>query len=212
MGGFHTTTTEMIWALSLLLNNEEALKKVQFELDEQVGRERQVRESDLKNLIYLQAVIKEALRLYPAAQLSVPHESMEDCVVAGYHIPAGTRLWVNLYKLQRDPHVWENPNEFRPERFLTTQKNFDVKGQSPQLIPFGAGRRICPGMSFALQVMHLSFARLLHEFEIGRPSEEPLDMEEIAALNITKKIPLEVVLTPRLSSVNDSVINHGTKF
>ncbi|XP_022940481.1 cytochrome P450 CYP82D47-like isoform X2 [Cucurbita moschata] len=199
LGGFHTTTTEMTWALSLLLNREEAYEKVQEELDEHVGRDRVVKESDLKILIYLQAVVKETLRMYPAAQLSVPHESTEDCTIAGYHIPAKTRLWVNLYKLQRDPSVWENPDQFCPERFLTTQKNFDVKGQNPQLIPFGAGRRICPAMIFALQVLHLSFARLLHEFEIRRPSEEPLDMEETAALNITKKVPLRVILTPRLS-------------
>lgn len=189
----------MVWALSLLLNNEEALNKVQFELNEQVGTEREVKESDMKNLTYLQAVVKETLRLYPGAQLSVPRESIEDCIVAGYHIPAGTRLWVNLYKLQRDPHVWESPREFNPERFLTTEKNFEVKGQSSKFIPFGAGRRICPGISFAFQVMHLSLARLLHEFEIRRPSKEPLNMEESVALNITKKIPLEVVLTPRLS-------------
>ncbi|XP_038898814.1 cytochrome P450 CYP82D47-like [Benincasa hispida] len=199
LGGYHTTTTEMVWALSLLVNNEESLKKVQFELDEQVGREREVRESDMNNLIYLQAVVKETLRLYPAAQLSVPHESIEDCTVAGYHIRAGTRLWVNLYKLQRDPCVWESPREFRPERFLTSEKNFDVKGQSPQFIPFGVGRRICPGISFAMKVMHLSLARLLHEFEIGRPSEEPVSMEEGVGLNISKKIPLEVVITPRIS-------------
>ena len=190
----------MTWALSLLLNREQAYEKLQKELDQHVGRDRAVRESDLKNLVYLQAVVKETLRMYPAGQLSVPHESIEDCTVAGYHIPAKTRLWVNLYRLQRDPSVWENPNEFFPERFLTTQKNFDVKGRNPQLIPFGSGRRICPAVTFALQVLHLSFARLLHEFEIGRPSEEPLDMEEIAALTITKKVPLKVVLTPRLST------------
>ncbi|XP_022150894.1 cytochrome P450 CYP82D47-like [Momordica charantia] len=200
LGGFHTTSVEMTWALSLLLNNEEALKKVQLELDEQVGRERQVNESDIKNLIYLQAVVKETLRLYLAAPLSVPHESIEDCTVAGYHIPIGTRLFVNLHKLQRDPLVWENPGEFCPERFITSQKNFDVKGQNPQLIPFGAGRRICPGMSFAIQVMHLTLAKLLHGFEIKRPSEEPLNMEESAGLNITRKTPLEVVLSQRLSA------------
>ncbi|KAE8651314.1 cytochrome P450 CYP82D47 [Cucumis sativus] len=199
LGGFHTTTAQMVWALSLLLKHEEALKKVQLELDERVGRERQVNESDINDLIYLQAVVKEALRLYPAAQLSVPHESIEDCTVAGYHVPAGTRLWVNLYKLQRDPNVWESPTEFRPERFLTSEKNYDVNGQTPEFIPFGSGRRICPGISFAIQVMHLTLARLLHEFQIGLPTQEPINMEESVGLNITKKVPLEVVVTPRLS-------------
>ncbi|XP_022137974.1 cytochrome P450 CYP82D47-like [Momordica charantia] len=199
LGGFDTTTTELTWGLSLLLNDEGALKKVQFELDEHVGRERQVEDSDMKNLIYLQAVVKETLRMYPAAPLSVPHESLEDVTVAGYYVSAGTRLLVNLHKLQRDPLVWENPNEFCPERFLTSQKNFDVKGQNPQLIPFGAGRRICPGMSFAIQAMYLILAKLLHEFDICRPSEEPLNMEESVGLNNTKKTPLQVIITPRLS-------------
>ncbi|XP_022137230.1 cytochrome P450 CYP82D47-like [Momordica charantia] len=167
LGGADTTTITMTWALSLLLNNQEALRKVQRELDEHVGRQRRVKESDVKNLIYLQAVVKETLRLYPAVPLLVPHESMEDCTVAGYHIPAGTRLLVNLRKLQKDPLVWEDPCEFRPERFLTNQKDVDVRGQNLQLIPFGSGRRVCAGISFALQVMHLTLANLLHEFEIS---------------------------------------------
>ncbi|KGN60056.2 cytochrome P450 CYP82D47 [Cucumis sativus] len=200
LGGFDTTTVTMTWALCLLLNNKEALKKAQVELDEQVGRERQVKETDLKNLPYLQAIVKETLRLYPAAPLLVPHESIEDCTVAGYHIPKGTRLIVNVQKLQRDPLVWEDPFEFRPERFLTSQKNFDVRGQNPQFIPFGNGRRMCPAISFALQIIYLTLSNFLHGFEIDRPSEELLDMEESIGLTSLKKTPLEVVLTPRLPS------------
>ncbi|XP_038905158.1 cytochrome P450 CYP82D47-like [Benincasa hispida] len=198
LGGFDTTATTMTWALSLLLNNQETLKKAKLELEEQVGRQKQVRESDVKNLIYLQAIVKETLRLYPAAPLSIPRESIEDCSIFGYHIPSRTRLIVNLQKLQRDPLVWEEPNEFQPERFLTSKKEFFVRGQSPQLIPFGSGRRICLGISFALQVIHLTLANLLHEFEIDRPSKDLLDMEESFGLTSTKKSPLEVVLTPRL--------------
>lgn len=200
LGGFDTTSITMTWTLSLLLNNKGALKKAQLELDEQVGRERQVKESDLKNLPYLQAIVKETLRLYPAAPLLVPHESIEDCIVVGYHIPKGTRLIVNVQKLQKDPRVWEDPCEFRPERFLTTQTNFDVRGQSPQLIPFGNGRRMCPAISFALQIIHLTLSNFLHGFEIDRPSEELLDMEESIGLTSLKKTPLQVVLTPRLPS------------
>lgn len=102
----------MIWALSLLLNNEVALKRAKLELDEQVGRHKQVKESDVKNLIYLQVIVKETLRLYPAGRLAIPHESTEDCTVSGYHIPAGTHLMVNIQKLQRDPLIWEDPCEF----------------------------------------------------------------------------------------------------
>ncbi|XP_022138580.1 cytochrome P450 CYP82D47-like [Momordica charantia] len=198
LGGFDTTTVTMTWVISLLLNNQETLQKAQLELDEQVGRGREVKESDVKNLLYLQAIVKETLRLYPAAPLLVPHESIEDCTAAGYHIPIGTRLIVNVQKLQRDPLVWEDSCEFRPERFLTSQKNFDVRGQSPQLIPFRNGRRMCPGISFALQVIHLTLANLLHGFKIDRPSEEPLDMEESVGLTSVRKAPLEVVLTPCL--------------
>lgn len=118
----------MVWVISLLLNNQEALRRVQLELDEQVGRQRQVKESDIKKLVYLQAVVKETLRLYPPGPIAIPHESMKDCKVAGYHIPARTRLIVNIQKLQRDPLVWDNPCEFRPERFLTKVKRILMLG------------------------------------------------------------------------------------
>ncbi|XP_038905619.1 cytochrome P450 CYP82D47-like [Benincasa hispida] len=200
LGGADTTQVTMTWALSLLLNNEDTLKKAQLELDEQVGRERLVVESDVKNLLYLQAIVKETMRLYPAAPLAAFHEAMEDCNVSGYHIPRRTRLIVNLKKLQKDPLVWENPDKFQPERFLTTHKDFDVTGQSPQLIPFGRGRRMCPGVSFSNQVIHLTLANLLHGFEIGRPSQELINMEESVGITSMKTTPLEVVLTPRLSA------------
>ncbi|PWA60750.1 cytochrome P450-like protein [Artemisia annua] len=109
--GLDTTSVTLVWALSLLLNNPKALKTVQEEIDEHVGRDRLVEESDMKNLFYLEAVIKETLRLYPAGPLALPHESMEDCVVSGYNVPKGTRLLVNLWKLQRDPNIWPDPDD-----------------------------------------------------------------------------------------------------
>ncbi|XP_059636498.1 cytochrome P450 CYP82D47-like [Cornus florida] len=193
-----TTTVTLTWALSLLLNNRHVLKKVQDELDVHIGRERRVDETDMKNLVYLQVVLKETLRLYPAAPLSVPHESMEDCIVGGYHIPKGTRLLVNLWKVHRDPHVWLDPNEFRPERFLTSHKDVDVKGQHFELIPFGSGRRMCPGISLSLQVMQFTLASLIHGFEFGTPFDEAVNMSESFGLTNIKATPLEVLLTPRL--------------
>ncbi|KAF2324465.1 hypothetical protein GH714_014491 [Hevea brasiliensis] len=169
-----TTSVTLTWTLSLLLNNRHVLKKAQQELDTLVGRERQVMESDMKDLVYLQAIIKESFRLYPAAPLSMPHESIEDCSVGGYHIPAGTRLIVNVSKIHRDSRVWLNPSEFIPERFLTTHKDVDFKGQNFELLPFGSGRRICPGISFALQVLNLTLATLLHSFEIETHSGNQL--------------------------------------
>ncbi|XP_071728218.1 cytochrome P450 CYP82D47-like [Rutidosis leptorrhynchoides] len=153
-----TTSITLTWALSLLLNNPKALKIAQDEIDEHVGRERPVEESDMKNLVYLDAIIKETLRLYPAGPLAVPHESIEDCVVSGYHIPKGTRLLLNLWKIHRDPNIWSDPYEFRPERFMTNQKDIDVKGNHFELIPFGSGRRMCPGMLLALQTLRLTLA------------------------------------------------------
>ncbi|KAL5563385.1 hypothetical protein UlMin_033132 [Ulmus minor] len=198
LAGTDTTTITMIWAVSLLLNNRDALKKTQQELDLHVGRERQVNESDINNLVYLQAVIKETLRLYPAAPLSVPHEAMEDCNIGGYDVAAGTHLLVHLSKLHRDPKVWSDPCEFKPERFLSDHKNIDIRGQNFELIPFGSGRRICPGISFALQVMHLTLATLLHGFEITTPFNESVDMRESKGLSNLKAMPLRVLLNPRL--------------
>ncbi|EEF52487.1 conserved hypothetical protein [Ricinus communis] len=151
----------LTWAISLLLNNHFALRKAQEELDLHVDVERQVEESDIKNLVYLQAIVKETLRLYPVAPLSGPRESLEDCSVAGYHAPARTRLIVNVWKIQRDPRLWKDPTTFQPERYLTTHVDIDVRGQHFELIPFGSGRRSCPGASFALCALHFSSSRLI---------------------------------------------------
>ncbi|KAK2996327.1 hypothetical protein RJ639_024942 [Escallonia herrerae] len=200
LGGSDTTAGTLTWAISLLLNNPDVLKRAQDELDLHVGVDRQVEESDMKNLVYLQAIIKETLRLYPAGPLLGPREAMDDCNVAGYNVKAGTRLIVNIWKLQRDPKVWENPSAFKPERFLTSHSHVDVRGQQFELMPFGSGRRSCPGVSFALQVLHLTFARLLHAFNLATPSDQPVDMTESPGLTIPKATPLEVLLTPRLSA------------
>ncbi|KAK2997946.1 hypothetical protein RJ639_026334 [Escallonia herrerae] len=198
-GGSDTTTVMLIWALSLLLNNRHALKRIQDELDAHVGKDRQVNESDINNLVYLQAVVKETLRLYPAGPLPGQREFTEDCTVGGFHVPKGTRLMLNLWKLQRDPKVWSNPTEFRPERFLTTHKDVDAKGQHFELIPFGAGRRLCPGINFGLQMLHLVLATLLHSFELSTLVDAPVDMTESTGLTNIKATPLEVLLAPRLS-------------
>ncbi|KAJ7958090.1 Cytochrome P450 [Quillaja saponaria] len=200
LGGSDTTAGTLTWAISLLLNNRHMLKKAQEELNLHVGRDRQVEESDIKKLVYLQAIIKETLRLYPAGPLLGPREALEDCIVAGYDVPAGTRLVVNIWKIHRDPRIWTDPSSFRPERFLTSHAHVDVRGQDFELIPFGSGRRSCPGVSFALQVLHLTLARLLQSFEFATPSDQPVDMTESSGLTIPKAIPLEVLLTPRLSA------------
>ncbi|CBI32516.3 unnamed protein product, partial [Vitis vinifera] len=153
IGGSDSTVITLTWALCPLMNNPSTLKRAQDELDIKVGKHRQVDESDIKNLVYLQAIIKETLRLYPAAPLSVPREAMEDCTMAGFHIQAGTRLLVNLWKLYKNPRIWSDPLEFQPERFLTKHVDLDVRGQNFEFLPFGSGRRVCPGISFALEFL-----------------------------------------------------------
>ncbi|CAN1273735.1 Demethylepipodophyllotoxin synthase [Linum perenne] len=181
LAGADTTTVTMTWLLSLLVNHPD------------------VQESDLHNLVYLNAIVKETLRLYPPGPLAVPHQAMEDCTVAaGHMIKEGTRLIVNISKIQRDPKIWPNPDEFQPDRFLTTHKDIDVKGQNFELIPFGSGRRMCPGLNFALQVMYLTMATLLHGFDFSRATSEPVDMRESIGLTNPRASPLEVVLNPRL--------------
>ena len=118
LGGYDSESITLTWALSHLLNNRHVLEKAQAELKIHVGKHRQVDGSDIKNLVYLQAIIKETLWLHPGS-LSLPHEAMEDCTLAGYQIQAGTQLLINLWKLHCDPRVWSDPLEFQPERFLT---------------------------------------------------------------------------------------------
>nr|WLK78565.1 flavone 6-hydroxylase [Salvia plebeia] len=197
-GGTDSTAIVLIWAVSLLLNNRHALKKAQEELDKHVGRERRVNESDIANLVYLQAIAKESLRLYPPGPLGGTRRLTQDCKIGGYDIPKDTWLIVNLWKLHRDPKVWPEPLEFRPERFLNGGKNVDVKGHDFELIPFGAGRRICPGTNFGLQMMHIVLASLLQSFDLSTVSDQPIDMTESAGLTDIKATPLDVLIAPRL--------------
>ncbi|XP_031268392.1 cytochrome P450 CYP82D47-like [Pistacia vera] len=199
VGATDTTTVNLTWALSLLLNNHHALDKVQEELDSVVGKERLLSESDVDKLVYLQAVVKETLRLYPAGPLGGGREFTKDCTISGYYVPKGTRLLLNIWKIQTDLQVWSDPLEFKPERFLTTHKDIDVNGQHFELIPFGGGRRACPGILFGLQMTHLALASLLHAFDITTPSSAPVDMTGTPGMTNIRATPLEILVKPRLS-------------
>ncbi|XP_031097402.1 cytochrome P450 CYP82D47-like [Ipomoea triloba] len=198
--GTDTTTITLIWALSLVLNNYTVLEKIQAELDTHVGRERHINHSDLNNLTYLQAVVKETLRLYPAGPLALPHEFIDDCIINGYHVPKGTRVLVNVSKVHQDPDFWSDPNAFRPERFLSEHNKIDVKGNDFELIPFSSGRRMCPGTSLAIQVMEFILASLIQGFDLKRISDMPIDMTDGVGLTNMKATPLFASLTPRLPS------------
>lgn len=196
-----TTIITLTWALSLVLNNYNVLENIRAELDIQVTKERHVNRSDLNNLTYLQAVVKETLRLYPPAPLLLPHEAIEGCEINGYDIQKGTRILVNVSKIHRDPDFWSNPNVFRPERFLMSEhKEIDVKGNHFELIPFGSGRRMCAGVSLALQVVELALASVIHGFDLKRIRDEVIDMTESSGISNTKATPLYALLSPRLPS------------
>lgn len=199
LGGSDTTATTLTWAMCLLLRNPLVLEKAREEIDMQIGKERCVNESDISKLVYLQAIVKETLRLYPPAPFSSPREFNEDCTIGGYHVKKGTRLIPNLWKIQRDPSVWSDPTEFQPERFLTTHKEIDVKGQNFELLPFGSGRRMCAGMSLGLNMVHFTLANFLHSFETLSASSQSIDVTEIFGFVNTKATPLEILVKPRLS-------------
>ncbi|GAB4840717.1 hypothetical protein Ancab_039651 [Ancistrocladus abbreviatus] len=198
IAGTSTIPITVIWALCLLLNDEHALKCAQEELDRKIGRDRWVEESDVKTLDYLQAIIYETLRLYPPGPLGFPHEAREDCSISGYHIPKGTFLFLNFWKVHRDSRIWTDPDKFMPERFLTSHETYDASKYHFQCIPFGLGRRSCPGMPLAQRVMHLLLARILQGFNLSRPTDMPVDMSEKNGVVLHKALPLEVTITPRL--------------
>ncbi|KAK7381353.1 hypothetical protein VNO78_33987 [Psophocarpus tetragonolobus] len=200
LGGTDTSAVILTWALSLLLRNPLALEKVKEEIDTQIGKDGCISESDISKLVYLQAIVKETLRLYPPAPFSSPRVFRENCSLGGYHIKKGTRLIHNLWKMHRDPSVWSNPLEFKPERFLTTHKDVDLKGLNYELLPFGSGRRICAGMSLGLNMVHFTLANVLHSFDILNPSAEPIDITEFFGFTNTKATPLEILVKPRQSS------------
>ena len=157
-----------------------------------------MQESDINNLKFLQAILKETLRLYPPGPITGPREATEDCYVGGHHVPKGTRLIVNIWKLQRDPRMWPDPLDFRPERFMTTNADLGFRGQNFEYIPFSSGRRSCPGMTLGLLVVQLVLARLVQGFDMKTKDNMPVDMREGLGIALPKLDSLEVVLAPRL--------------
>ncbi|KAM0937868.1 putative flavonoid 3'-monooxygenase [Dioscorea sansibarensis] len=203
-GGTDTTSSTVEWALVELIRHPEILAAVQKELDSIVGRSRLVSELDLNNVPLLQAIIKETFRLHPPAPLLIPHTASEACEVAGYHVPEAATLLVNVWTISRDPDVWSRPLEFDPSRFLPGGKNaeVDLKGNHFELIPFGAGRRICLGMRLGLRMTSLLVASLVHGFDWALPdglSPETLNMDVEFGLTLRRSVPLMARPIPRLA-------------
>ncbi|XWS14770.1 hypothetical protein CRYUN_Cryun35bG0036800 [Craigia yunnanensis] len=160
MAGTETSINTMEWALSLLLNNPEALKKARTEIVNTVGHERLIDESDLAQLPYLRSIISETLRLYPPVPMLVPHESSEECMVEGFRVPSGTMLLFKIWDIQNDPKIWEDPTRFKPERFEGPEGARD----GFKSMPFGTGRRGCPGEGLGLRIVGLTLGALIQCF------------------------------------------------
>ncbi|GAB4860870.1 cytochrome P450 [Ancistrocladus abbreviatus] len=202
--GTDTSSSTVEWGLAELIHHPKVLAQVQQELDSIVGRERLVSELDLPQLTFFQAVIKEVFRLHPSDPLSVPRKATESCEINGYHIPKGSTLLVNVWAISHDPEVWADPLEFRPSRFLPggERPNADVRGNDFEVIPFGAGRRICAGLNLGIRMVQLLIATLVQAFDwelADGQVPEKLSMEEAYGFSLRRKVPLMVHPRPRLS-------------
>ena len=182
-------------ALTHMLTQPEVMKKAYKELCNYVGHHRLVEESDLPKLPYLHCIIKETMRMYPAL---LPHESSEECTVGGFRIPRGTLLLINLWAIQNDPKLWVEPTKFKPDRF----KEGEGVRDGFKLMPFGSGRRGCPGETLAMRLVGLTLASLIQCFE-WEMLEENMDMTETEGVNISKAQPLEAKcrLRPTMAKV-----------
>ncbi|XWS41845.1 hypothetical protein CRYUN_Cryun17cG0117800 [Craigia yunnanensis] len=186
-----TTAVTLEWTMSNLLNHSHVLEKARAELDTQIGQEQLVEETDLSKLHYLQNIISETLRLYPAAPLLVPRMASDYCTIGGYEIPAETIVLVNAWAIQRDPELWEDSTSFKPERFEGKES------ETHKLMPFGLGRRACPGMGLAHRVLGVALGSLIQCFEWERVSEREIDMTEGKGLTMPKVEPLEAMCKAR---------------
>ncbi|KAM0934627.1 putative flavonoid 3',5'-hydroxylase [Dioscorea sansibarensis] len=198
--GTDTIAVLIEWVLARLVMHQDVQDEVHKELNRVVGVHRTVTEMDVGSLVYLNAVIKEVLRLHPPGPLlSWARLASCDTQVDGNYVPAGTTTMVNMWAITHDPHVWESPHKFRPERFIgSDHAQFPILGSDLRLAPFGSGRRNCPGKALALTTVTFWVASLLHEFEWAPPSSGThVDLSEILKLSCEMVVPLTVRLYPR---------------
>ncbi|XP_014504256.1 premnaspirodiene oxygenase-like [Vigna radiata var. radiata] len=192
--GTNSSPSVMSWAMSEMLENPKVMNKAQEEVRRVFGSKGYMNEESLEELKYLKAVIKETLRLHPPNPLLLPRECRETCEVKGYTIPVGTKVIVNAWAINRDPDYWNDPDKFYPERFMNSEVDF--KGSHHQFIPFGAGRRMCPGMSFGINIIELCLAELLYYFNWELPYGNKKDLEMTKALGAIPIRKTDLVLVP----------------
>ncbi|KAM5576690.1 cytochrome P450 81E8 [Rosa sericea] len=188
--GTDTSAVTLEWIMSNLLNHPHVLKEARAELDSHLGLDLLVDEPDVSKLPYLQSIISETLRLYPPPLL-VPHLSSDDCTIGGFDVPRDTMVMVNAWAIHRDAELWDDPESFKPERFKNGEHD------SYKLMPFGLGRRACPGMSLAQRVVGLTLGSLIQCFEWERVDDKNVDMTEGKGVTMPKAVPLEAMCRAR---------------
>ncbi|XP_012829095.1 PREDICTED: flavonoid 3'-monooxygenase-like [Erythranthe guttata] len=200
-GGTDTTAISVEWATAELMNSPAVMKKAQKELSDVVGLNNMVDELHIPKLKYLEAVVKETLRLHPTISLLIPRSPSKSSTVGGYTIPRKTMVYLNVRSIQRDPSIWDSPLEFKPERFLLDDENSkcDFRGNRFHYLPFGSGRRICAGIPLAERLLMYLLATLLHSFDWEIPNGETLDMSEALGTALRKATPLVGIPNPRFT-------------
>lgn len=203
IGGTETTTTLIEWAMAILMQKQNIMKRVQEELTAIVGLNNIVEESHLPNLQYLDVTIKEIFRLYQLVPFLLPRSPSETCTVGGYTIPKGCTVLLNAWSIHRDPRYWDNPLEFNPERFLNYEEinKCDYNGNNMKFMPFGSGRRLCPGVALADKMQKLILASLLHSFNWSLPEGAEHDLSGRLGITLKKAKPLILLPSQRLSDV-----------
>ncbi|XP_010541760.1 PREDICTED: cytochrome P450 71B12-like [Tarenaya hassleriana] len=194
LGGIDTSAQAVAWTMTHLMTNPRVMRKVQTELRERIKNKDNITEEGMKDLDYLKMVIKETFRINPVFLLLAPRETMNDVKINGYSVPKKTRIQVNIWAIHRNPETWKDPERFIPERFA--EADMDYKGQNFELLPFGSGRRVCPGMGMGMALVHLALMNLLYRFDWKLPEGtkiEDVDVEEIYGLTARKKEPLQLV-------------------
>ncbi|RHN67340.1 putative cytochrome P450 [Medicago truncatula] len=188
IGGSDTSATTINWTMAEMLKNPRVLRKAQVEVREIFKKRGKIDETCIDELKYLKAIIKEILRLHPAVPLLIPRECGQNCEVDGYHIPIKSKVIINAWAIGMDSKYWTDPDKFYPERFINS--SIDFKGTNFEYIPFGAGRRICPGINYGMANVELALALLLCHFDWKLPNgmkNEDLDMTELFGASVIRK-------------------------
>ncbi|KAJ4875435.1 Cytochrome P450 71B11 [Raphanus sativus] len=194
VAGIDTSAQTATWVMTHLITNPRVMNKVQAEVRQVIKNKDHITDEDIKQLEYLKVVIKETLRINPLVPLLVPREASKDIKIAGYDIPKKTWIHVNVWAVHRSPNIWKDPEVFIPERFMDNE--IDYRGLNFELLAFGSGRRMCPGMGMGMALVHLTLINLLYRFDWKLPEgmdAKDVDLEESYGIVCPKIVPLELI-------------------